>query len=359
MYTLHWSPETGSFAPHAALEEAGAEYRLVEVDLQGGAHHSEEFLALNPRAQVPVLTLPDGTVLTESAAMMLHIADCHPEAGLFPPVGSVARARAYRWLLFGVLNLYETDCRIVGHSPLLGEGVGLRGDTGEGAGGSRPFLGPDRGRVRGGALHAGAGLLRRGPLPAHVRVVASRPRRARRAAPGARAPASIRVAPSARGGRDLGAELPQTRNDAAGPMTISPLTEFRTVCGESPMWVPAEQCLYWTDWAENKVFRHHPASGASSHWNLDARPRLPRRASSRRPRRRVRKRIPSLRPLRRRADLRPGPGPGSGRHGVERRQVRSARPVLGGQHALGGDRAEGRPVPSGRRFPLPAHWARP
>ena len=52
----------------------------------------------------------------------------------------------------------------------------------------------------------------------------------------------------------------------------SPVTEFRTVCGESPMWVPAEQCLYWTDWAERKVFRHHPASGASSHWRLDARP---------------------------------------------------------------------------------------
>ena len=113
MYTLHWSPETGSFAPHAALEEAGADYRLVEVDLHGGAHHSEEFLALNPRAQVPVLTLPDGTVMTESAAMMMHIADCHPEAGLLPPVGTVARARAYRWLMFGLVNLYETDCRIV------------------------------------------------------------------------------------------------------------------------------------------------------------------------------------------------------------------------------------------------------
>ena len=38
------------------------------------------------------------------------------------------------------------------------------------------------------------------------------------------------------------------------------------------MWVPAGQCLYWTDWAERKVFRHHPASGASSRFSLDARP---------------------------------------------------------------------------------------
>ena len=112
MYTLHWSPNTGAFAPHAALSEAGADYRLVEVDLYANEHHEPEFLALNPRAQVPVLTLPDGTVMTESAAMVMHLADCHSEAGLLPPVGTTARGAAYRWLCFGLLNFYETDCRI-------------------------------------------------------------------------------------------------------------------------------------------------------------------------------------------------------------------------------------------------------
>ena len=112
MYTLHWSPNTGAFAPHAALAEAGADYRLVEVDLYANEHHNPEFLALNPRAQVPVLTLPDGTVMTESVAMMIHIADCHPESGLLPPMGTSARARAYRWLVFGSVSIYETGCRI-------------------------------------------------------------------------------------------------------------------------------------------------------------------------------------------------------------------------------------------------------
>ena len=112
MYTLHWSPNTGSFAPHAALAEAGADYRLVEVDLYAKEHHNPEFLALNPRAQVPVLNLPDGTVMTESVAMMMHIADCHPESSLLPPVGTSARARAYRWLVFGSVSIYETGCRI-------------------------------------------------------------------------------------------------------------------------------------------------------------------------------------------------------------------------------------------------------
>lgn len=112
MYVLHWSRGCGSFAPHAALNEVGASYELVEIDLDSDQEYSEEFLALNPRAQVPVLTLPDGTVMTESAAMMMHIADCHPESGLMPGVGNTDRALAYRWLLFSAVNLYEAGCRI-------------------------------------------------------------------------------------------------------------------------------------------------------------------------------------------------------------------------------------------------------
>jgi len=113
MYVLHWSRGCGSFAPHAALNEAGASYQLVEVDLDSSQEYTEEFLAINPRGQVPVLTLPDGTVMTESAAMMIHIADCHPESALLPDVGRTDRAVAYRWLLFGAVSLYETGCRIV------------------------------------------------------------------------------------------------------------------------------------------------------------------------------------------------------------------------------------------------------
>jgi glutathione S-transferase len=55
MYTLYWSTGCGSFAPHAALNEVGAQFNLIEVDLELNQHHTPEFLALNPRAQVPVL----------------------------------------------------------------------------------------------------------------------------------------------------------------------------------------------------------------------------------------------------------------------------------------------------------------
>ena len=113
MYVLHWSRGCGSFAPHAALNEVGASYELVEVDLDSNQEYTEEFLAINPRAQVPVLTLPDGAIMTESVAMMIHIADCHPESGLMPDVGQTDRAIAYRWLVFSAVNLYEAGCRIV------------------------------------------------------------------------------------------------------------------------------------------------------------------------------------------------------------------------------------------------------
>ena len=112
MYTLHWCADSGAFAPHAVLSEVGARFELIEVDLASDEHYSPEFLAVNPRAQVPVLTLPDGTLMTESVAMMLHLADCHPETGLLPDMRDTQRAIVYRWLLFAAVNIYETGCRI-------------------------------------------------------------------------------------------------------------------------------------------------------------------------------------------------------------------------------------------------------
>lgn len=112
MYKLYWAPGCGSFAPHVALNEVGAQHELIEVDLEANQHLTPDFLAVNPRAQVPALTLPDGTVMTESVAMMMHIADCHPRFGLMPPVGTAQRAEAYRWLVFCAVNLYEAGCRV-------------------------------------------------------------------------------------------------------------------------------------------------------------------------------------------------------------------------------------------------------
>lgn len=111
MYVLHTSRGTGGFAVEAVLAEAGAEYRVVEVDTKKNEHRKKSFLKLNPMAQVPVLTLPDGTVMTESAAMVIHLADTLGGGKLAPKPGSAKRAHYLRWLAFMAVNPYTADLR--------------------------------------------------------------------------------------------------------------------------------------------------------------------------------------------------------------------------------------------------------
>lgn len=96
---LHYIPGTAAMAPHAALAEAGADYTLALVETDADGQRPSAYRALNPWAQVP--TLEDGDlVLTESVAIMLHLADRFPEAGLGAPVGTRARSELYRWLAY-------------------------------------------------------------------------------------------------------------------------------------------------------------------------------------------------------------------------------------------------------------------
>jgi glutathione S-transferase len=93
---LYWRPGTASMAPHAALAEAGAEYRLVEIDREE-AQSDESYRALNPLGVVPTLVDEEqGLVLTESAAIVLYLGDRFAEGQLVP----AERAEYYRWLVF-------------------------------------------------------------------------------------------------------------------------------------------------------------------------------------------------------------------------------------------------------------------
>lgn len=111
MYTLYWSADTGAFAVQAVLEELGVLYRREVVDTSIGRHRTPEFLAINPMGQVPALQLPDGVVITESAAMLQHLVDAHPGSSLLPVPGGSARATADRWLFWLATAFYEADLR--------------------------------------------------------------------------------------------------------------------------------------------------------------------------------------------------------------------------------------------------------
>jgi glutathione S-transferase len=99
MYRLYYAPGAANMAPHAALEEIGASYELVLVDIDHGGQHDPGYLKLNPNARVP--TLVDGDlVMYESAAILMHLCERHPAAMLMPAPGEPDRARFLQWLVF-------------------------------------------------------------------------------------------------------------------------------------------------------------------------------------------------------------------------------------------------------------------
>ena len=101
---LYWRPGTASMAPHAALAEIGLDYELVQIGRDDAQASATEYRALNPLGVVP--TLVDGElVLSESAAILLYLADRYPEARLAP----AERAQYYRWLVF-LTNTVQTAC---------------------------------------------------------------------------------------------------------------------------------------------------------------------------------------------------------------------------------------------------------
>lgn len=61
--------------------------------------------------QIPAIIMPDGTVLYESVAISLTLAERHPDTGLLPPEASLERAYVYRWLMHMMCNLHEVDLR--------------------------------------------------------------------------------------------------------------------------------------------------------------------------------------------------------------------------------------------------------
>ncbi len=112
MYKLYWAKDSGAMAPQALFEEIGVEYEKIVIDFEKEEHKSEEFLSVNPMGQIPALVLPDGTLMTETAAIVLQIVDRHPGAKLAPPAGSDESARFLRWLFFLASNVYPTNLRV-------------------------------------------------------------------------------------------------------------------------------------------------------------------------------------------------------------------------------------------------------
>jgi glutathione S-transferase len=107
MIQLHYFPGNASLTPHIVLRELGIPFELVAVDRARNAHKSAAYLQLNPNGLIPVLVDGD-LVLYETAAICLHLVDCHPQSRLAPTLGSAQRAHFYKWLVWLTNTLQAT-----------------------------------------------------------------------------------------------------------------------------------------------------------------------------------------------------------------------------------------------------------
>jgi len=104
-HVLYGSAGSGSAAIEAALAWADLPYRIVNAASWEPGPGLETLKKVNPLAQIPTLVLPDGTVLSESAAILIHLGLAHPHSGLLPSEAGV-RAQALRALVFIAANCY-------------------------------------------------------------------------------------------------------------------------------------------------------------------------------------------------------------------------------------------------------------
>lgn len=111
MFTVYGRPGSGSAAVEALLAEVDAEYHVEDVLRLADGSLSDAIFKVNPRGEVPALRLPDDSVMTESAAIMIYLADLYPAAGLAPALHAPQRSAYLRWMLYFASSVYMADLR--------------------------------------------------------------------------------------------------------------------------------------------------------------------------------------------------------------------------------------------------------
>lgn len=106
MYKLYWEEKSGAIAPQAMLEEMDIDYEKVPIEMARGANLLPDYLGLNPTGQVPSLGLPGGSVIGETAAIILTLGERHPDSPLVPCGGSEERPSFLFWLMYMATSGY-------------------------------------------------------------------------------------------------------------------------------------------------------------------------------------------------------------------------------------------------------------
>ena len=106
-YTVYGAAGSGSVPVEAALTLIGAPFERVKVVTWEGDHERDKVAVVNPMRQIPAVVAPDGEVMTESAAILIWLAERHPEARLAPLAGDPKRGQFLRWMAFVPASIYS------------------------------------------------------------------------------------------------------------------------------------------------------------------------------------------------------------------------------------------------------------
>jgi glutathione S-transferase len=118
MLRLYYTPHTTADRVRWLLDELSLSFELARIDLAKGEHKKPEYLRLNPNGLVP--TLVDGdTVIYESAAILLYLADKFGEGGVAPRPGTAERAGYYQWMLFTATSVDPPALQVLLHQMIL------------------------------------------------------------------------------------------------------------------------------------------------------------------------------------------------------------------------------------------------
>lgn len=104
--TLYGAPASGAVAVEAALTLLGLPYELIEGATWAEEAARDRVATRNPMRQIPTLVLPDGEVMTESAAILIYLADLDPAATLAPAPNAPQRRQFLRWMLYVSSAIY-------------------------------------------------------------------------------------------------------------------------------------------------------------------------------------------------------------------------------------------------------------
>jgi GST-like protein len=105
--TVYGAQASGSIAVEAALTLLRLPYALIEGATWAEEQARDRVAPVNPMRQIPTLVLADGEVMTESAAILIYLADLYPDAGLAPASGDTRRRQFLRWMVYVSSAIYS------------------------------------------------------------------------------------------------------------------------------------------------------------------------------------------------------------------------------------------------------------